>query len=153
MSYRIEDEPGPSALEQAIVDPKWPLLASMFAGGWLAFPWFVVNAFALGGKRRYADLGIAVAGLILNLALILSASALLAAMVLNEQSYPYVLIVTIAVRLCAFYVLFLRQATPFELFRHFGGTPRNGMLLVVAGALLRGQVLGKLPLTLQVLLS
>src|SRR5690606_15917739 len=50
MSYRIEDEPGSSALERAIVDPRWPLLASMFAGGWLAFPWFVVNAFALGGK-------------------------------------------------------------------------------------------------------
>jgi hypothetical protein len=125
----------------------------MFAGGWLAFPWFVVNAFALGGKRRYGDLAIALAGLLLNAALITGSFALLNQMVLNEQTFPYVLLGPLAVRLSLFYVLFLRQATPFELFQYFGGTARNGLLLVIAGAFLRGQVLGKLPLALQFLLA
>ena len=52
--YRIIDEPAPTALERTIVNPTWPLFASMFAGSWLAFPWFVLNAFALGGRRRFA---------------------------------------------------------------------------------------------------
>src|SRR5262245_14624162 len=91
MSYRIVDEPGRSALEQAIVDPKWPFFASMFVGGWLAFPWFVVNAFALGGARRYGDLLISLAGLAVNAALIVWSAFLLSSMVLTEQSYPYVL--------------------------------------------------------------
>ncbi|HVJ20290.1 MAG TPA: hypothetical protein VM686_32970 [Polyangiaceae bacterium] len=153
MSYRIVDEPGRSALEQAIVDPKWPFFASMFAGAWLAFPWFVINAFALGGARRYGDLLISGLLLAVNAALIVGTSALLSRMVLTEQSYPYVLLVPVAVRLVAFYVLYLRQAKTFELFEYFGGTPRNGLLLVIAGSFLRGRVLGELPPVFQLLLA
>jgi hypothetical protein len=153
MSYRIVDEPGRSGLESMIVDPKWPFFASMFAGGWLAFPWFVVNAFALGGTRRYGDLAISLGGLAGNAAISVAMAVLLNSMILTERSFPFVMLLPVAVRLVVFYVLYLRQQTTFELFQYFGGTARNGLILVIAGGFLRARVLGQLPGLAQLMLS
>src|SRR5688500_16070714 len=51
-SYRVVDEPHPSGLSQWAVRPLWPLFAQMLAGAWLSWPWFVLNAFALGSATR-----------------------------------------------------------------------------------------------------
>ena len=48
MSYTIPDEPRPSPWNHLVVRPNAPLLASMLCGAWLAWPWFVVNAIAMG---------------------------------------------------------------------------------------------------------
>jgi len=53
--YRIIDEPRPGPLAQIAVNPVWPFLSVMMAGGWLAWPWFALNAFAIGSARKRAE--------------------------------------------------------------------------------------------------
>ncbi len=149
--YRIVDEPAPSGLEQVIVNPVWPLLGSMFAGAWLAYPWFVLNAFALGGRRRFADLGIAALGLLVSGIALLGIGLLASRMVLDERSLPYAQLVPVGIRLVAFYLLFMRQEQTFALYSYFGGQPRNAMLIVVAASFLRSKLLGGAPIYLQLL--
>lgn len=149
--YRIVDEPAPAALEQLIVNPAWPLVASMFAGGWLAYPWFILNAFALGGKRRFADLGIALAGLLVSAASLLLIAWLASRLLLDERSLPYARLVPVGVRLVAFYLLFMRQEQTFGLYTYFGGKPRNALLVVVAASFLRSKLLASAPPLLQLL--
>lgn len=151
--YRIVDEPAPAALERVIVNPIWPLFASMFAGAWLAYPWFVLNSFALGGARRFADLGIAVFGLLLTAGTLFGVEALAAAAVLDPRSLPYAALVPVGLRLVVFYVLFTRQEQPFGLYTYFGGTPKNAMLVVVAASLLRSKLLAGAPPVVQLLLG
>ena len=43
LRYQIPDEPRPGPLRQLVVAPTWPLLATMLAGCWLAWPWFCFN--------------------------------------------------------------------------------------------------------------
>lgn len=152
-AYRIIDEPAPTALERTIVNPIWPLFASMFAGSWLAFPWFVVNAFALGGGRRFADLGIAIGGWLVSGLILVGILQLLSDMTLTERGLPYALLAPVGVRLVVVYWLFLRQLQTFEIYTHFGGVTRNGVFVVIAGALLRGSVMSALPEFWQAVLS
>ena len=51
-AYHIADEPAASPLSKYAVSPLWPMLAVMFGGAWLAWPWFAVNAFAIGSASR-----------------------------------------------------------------------------------------------------
>jgi hypothetical protein len=153
MSYRIIDEPEPSGLEQVIVNPIWPFFAAIFAGSWLAFPWFVLNAFALGGRRRFTDLGIALGGMLLNAGVLWVIAGLLTSMTMDERSYAYVQLVPMGVRLVVLYILFQRQEQAFELFRHFGGQPKNGIFIVIAGSFLRARVLSELSPYWQILLA
>lgn len=145
MTYRVIDEPTPSALERITVNPVWPFFATMFAGAWLAWPWFVVNAFALGSSRRVSDLGIVLGGFVLTAASVLVLGELLAREVLDEQSFAYAVLVPQALRVVLAYVLYLRQTSTFELFQHFGGVPRAGHWVVLAGAVLRGKLLSQVP--------
>ena len=151
--YRIVDEPAPAALEQVIVSPMWPLFASMFAGAWIAYPWFVLNSFALGGKRRFADLGIAVGGLLLSAAALFGIDFLASTTLLDERSLPYAALVPVGMRLVIFYLLFMRQEQSFGLYTYFGGKPRNAMLVVVAASFLRSKLLAGAPPVLQLLLG
>lgn len=151
--YRIVDEPAPAALERVIVNPVWPLLASMFAGAWLAYPWFVLNAFALGGRRRFVDLGIAVGGLLLSAASLFGVALLSSRLVLDERSLPYAQLVPVGIRLVIFYLLFMRQEQSFGLYTYFGGQPRNAMLVVFAASFLRSRLLGDASPLLQALLG
>jgi hypothetical protein len=153
MSYRIIDEPEPSGLAHVIVNPIWPFFAAMFAGSWLAFPWFVVNAVALGGQRRNLDVAIAVGGLVLNAVILWVVAGMLTSMTLDERNYAYVQLIPTGIRLAVVYVLFQRQEQAFEIFSHFGGQPKNGIFVVIAGSLLRAQVLSALPPYWQLLLS
>src|SRR5690348_7208701 len=98
-AYRIIDEPAPTALERIIVNPMWPLFTAMFAGSWLAFPWFVLNAFALGGRRRFADLGIALAGWVASGLILVGIMSMLSDMTLTERGLPYALLAPVGVKL------------------------------------------------------
>jgi uncharacterized membrane protein YeiB len=151
--YRIMDEPSPTALEQVIVNPIWPFFASMFAGAWLAYPWFVLNSFALGGKRRYADLLIALGGMVASVVLLLLIDRLGNALVLTENGQAYAWLGAVGLRLGIVYLLFLRQETLFSLYTHFGGRTRNAALLVFAGYYLRPKLLAALPPMLEIILS
>ena len=144
MTYRIVDEPAPSPLERLTVNPFWPLLGSMLAGAWLAWPWFALNSFALGRGRRFdVDLGVLAIGLSLNAALVLGLEKALTLELFEGAQYFALL--PQAARLTVLYVVFLRQQRTFQLFEHFGGVGRNGLLVVIAASFVRGSVLSHVP--------
>jgi hypothetical protein len=151
MTYRIVDEPAPSPLERLTVNPFWPLLGSMLAGGWLAWPWFALNSFALGRGRRFdVDLGVLAIGLSLNAALVLGLEKALTLELLGGAEYWALL--PQAARLTVLYVVFLRQQRTFQLFEHFGGVGRNGLLVVIVAAFVRGSVMSHVPPLFRLLL-
>ena len=152
MAYRIVDEPAPSTLERLTVNPFWPLLGSMLAGGWLAWPWFALNSAALGRGRRFdADLAVLGFGVALNALLVIAVRKALGAGWV--QHHEYADLIPQALRLTVFYWLFLRQQRTYQLFEHFGGVGRNGLFVVMLGAFLRGGVLAQVPPTLRMLLA
>ncbi|MBN1206389.1 MAG: hypothetical protein JXB05_15865 [Myxococcaceae bacterium] len=140
-SYRILDEPGPSALAHLIVHPMWPLLSIMFAGAWLAVPWFVLNSFALGSHTRFKELGVAAGGVLGVLALAFGLGLIHTLLKLPEGAIPYLRVLVILWKLSVAYWLFDLQKHTFSLHEYFGGAVRNGMLVVGVGYLLRGSVL------------
>jgi len=149
VSYSIIDEPEPSRLEQLVVDPKWPLFAFMFAGAWLALPWYVVNSFALGRANRVSDAAIAAGGFIVNVATGLLLAKLPADLAITERSYVYLQLLPVAIKLVTAYVLYTRQSVTFELFEYFGGKAKSGLLIVIAGSFLRAGVLAAIPAALR----
>ena len=151
--YRIIDEPAPTGLEQIIVNPLWPLLGAMFGGGVLGYPWFVLNSFALGGKRRFRDLGIALGSLALSAAALVVIALLASRLVLDPRSLPYAQLAPVGIRLAAFYWLFMRQEQSYGLYTYFGGRSRNGVLVVAAGAFLGHRLLAEAPVFLRLLLG
>jgi hypothetical protein len=152
-SYRVIDEPGPTGLEQAIVNPIWPMFATMMAGSWLGYPWYMLNSLALGGRRRFWDLGIALGGWAVSAALLFGIGALASRLLLDERNLVFALLAPIGVRMVVLYWLYLRQETTYQLYVYFGGKTRNALILVFAGAFLRGTVLGGLSPFWQTLLG
>lgn len=130
--YRIADEPVAGRLGGVVVNPFWPLLAGMVAGFWLAFPWFVVNALAMGSATRRREIAWVAGGAAVSAA---AGAALLWAL----RSWPvqplrYAYVVLVAWRLGVAYVVFTLQSPSFELHEYFGGRARNGALLAIAAA-------------------
>ncbi len=147
-SYRIVDEPKPSPLSKWAVNPFWPFLALMLGGAGVGFAWFAFNAFAMGSATRVREwllVGAAFVG-----------SALLAGLgmflmlrgVLDTESIAYAGTLLIIYKLAIGYFLHFSQARSFELFEYFGGTPKNGLIALIALSLTRGtlhQALGSSP--------
>src|SRR6185503_8400763 len=137
LGYRIVDEPVRSTVEKWATNPLWPFLASIFAGTWLAFPWFAFNSFALGSSRRYGDLALVALGVMLNAIIVIALSRLYGVGVLDQHGFRYALLAPQAVRLVVLYVLFMRQSRTFELFTYFGGVGKNAAIVVLFGFFLR----------------
>ena len=142
--YRILDEPRPGPYAHLAVNPFWILLASMLGGAWLAWPWFIFNAFAIGSASRVKEIALVLAGIAGSVVLFFGIEALLASSVLDQRSAAYAVLVVVAYKLGISYVLHLLQSRSFQLHEYFGGAVRNGMLLVIVGLLARGSVLQKL---------
>lgn len=140
MSYRIEDEPVPTALSDWVVNPIWPLFALFFAGPWLAFPWFAFNAVAVGSPKRNQDVALAVLSLLVAFVGFYVLVGLLETGVITKAAIPYILIVLTTVKLGLGYVLLIRQQRAVTLYEYFGGVTRNGFLVVVAGAFIKPRV-------------
>jgi len=65
MTYTIPDEPTKTRWGHLVVRPSGPLLAAMLCGSWMAWPWFVWNAIAMGSPTRRKEIamcGVAIAG-------------------------------------------------------------------------------------------
>lgn len=145
-SYRIVDEPTPGPLSRLVVQPLWPLLALMLAGSWLGYPWFVVNAFAVGSPSRAKETFWAALGFVGSLALGVGLLALAGTGVLPEPALPYAAVGIVAWRLGVGYVLYTLQSRSFHLYTYFGGPVRNGLwVLLVAVVFMRARLLGLLP--------
>jgi hypothetical protein len=142
--YRILDEPRPGPHAHLAVNPFWILLASMLGGTWLAWPWFIFNALAIGSTTRVKEIALVAVGIAGSVALFFGIEALLASSVLDQRSSAYAVLVVVAYKLGISYVLHLLQSRSFQLHEYFGGAVRNGMLLVILGLLARSSVLQKL---------
>ncbi len=142
--YRILDEPRPGPHAHLAVNPFWILLASMLGGAWLAWPWFIFNALAIGSATRVKEIALVALGVAGSVLLFFGIEALLASSVLGQRSAGYAVLVVVAYKLGVSYVLHLWQSRSFQLHEYFGGAVRNGMLLVIVGLLVRSSVLQKL---------
>ena len=152
--YRILDEPRPSAHERLIVDPVWPFFAFMLVGGWLAWPWFLANAWVLGSPTRLRECLIVVVSIAGSAAMLLAIDATWGAGRFRGIDPEYALLLVLVLKLGCGYALHQIQNRPYQLWRHFGGQPRNGLpLLVLAmvigkplvvAALGKGLILGAL---------
>lgn len=140
-TYRIQDEPRPGAMGHLVVNPVFPLLASMMTGVWLGLPWFVFNAFAMGSTTRRKELGLALAVVPGAWLLYLLIGNLLVAGVLSRGSGPYAGVSIIVWKLAMGYALFNLQQRSFALHQYYGGVVRNGALVLVASIVMGSSIL------------
>jgi hypothetical protein len=131
--YRILDEPRPGALARLAVNPLWPLLAVMFGGTWISWPWFVVNAFAVGSPTRWRETALAAAGFAGTAALFVGLVLLDARGVFGASGLAYAGVGLVVWKLAVSYWLYVLQGRTFALFEYFHGAARNGVLVVFAG--------------------
>lgn len=135
-TYRIPDEPLPSAWSRQVVDPMWPLLAVMLAGNAIGLAWFVFNGIAMGNPERRREWLWAGISLLLALLLWLGLGYLLQQGVLDKRSVRYAALLPVVVKLAVAYRLYLGQTACHELWEHCGGQSRNGMIPLVLMTLL-----------------
>jgi hypothetical protein len=132
-SYKLPDEPTPGVLQQLVVNPMWPLFAIMFAGAWLALPWFVFNAFAIGSPTRIKETLIVVIGA--AAVAVLSYGVMLGFAQFDiAQHMKYGFQAVVIGKLGLAYWLYLLQGRTFEIYEHFNGKVQNGLLPLLAGA-------------------
>lgn len=141
MTYRIEDEPRPGALQAIAVRPLWPLLGVMLGGTWLAWPWFVVNGIAVGSPTLWREISWVVGGLLGAAGLIVGIFTLAGAGVLPEAGLSYAVISLVVWKLLVSYRLYMLQARTFELYEYFGGTVKNGLMIAVAALFVEPRLL------------
>jgi hypothetical protein len=135
--YLIADEPRPGALAHTCTNPLWPFLALMLAGTGPGFVWFIWNALAMGSATRRREIVNVVYGLVGIFLLALGISLLIEIDVLPRSGLDYYRVGFIAFGLAAGYFVYLPQARSFELYTHFGGVARNGVMVLVAAIALR----------------
>jgi hypothetical protein len=136
VSYQILDDPRPSGLAHLAVNPLWPLLAVMFGGTWLSWPWFALNGFAVGSPTRRRELALAAGGFAGSLALALGVLVLVGAGVVRGVGISYALIALTVWKLGVTYALHTLQVRSFHLYEYYGGATRNGIGVVFLGGLL-----------------
>jgi hypothetical protein len=128
--YRIHDEPDPGVAARLAVSPLWPVLALLFAGAWLAWPWLALNAFALGARSRARQLFVAV--------LALGATVALTRLGLATSLSPEVLAVgVLAAELPLAWLVYREQRDAARVFAQGGVTLASGFWPLVLGALVR----------------
>lgn len=148
-AYRILDEPRPGALSHLAVRPFWPLLGLMLGGFWLALPWFVFNGIAVGSPTRGREILISLGGLAGAAALTFGIFALDGAGWIDSRlEVKLALLVVLVWKLGVAYALCMLQSRSFELYEHFGGRVRNGLLVVLAALWLGPRLFAQLDLPL-----
>lgn len=140
MTYRIADEPRPSTLSHLAVNPVWPLFGVMFGGAALSWSWFLLNGAAIGSPTRRQEIAWAIGGMVGNLLLIVAIFTLAGQEILGELGVRYSLVGLTVWKLAVSYWLFTLQGRSFHLYEHFGGTVRNGALVVLAGFFLTNRL-------------
>lgn len=131
-SYRIVDEPAPSALGRLAVNPFWIVIAGMLGPSFLgaivpepqllALLWFGLNSFALSSPTRRAELLWIAAGMAIIAAFHSLPERLLLSGAVGFGTLrawmPYLWILRSAVDLTVLYRLFLYQVGPHQLYRY-----------------------------------
>ncbi|MBK8285009.1 MAG: hypothetical protein IPK97_08985 [Ahniella sp.] len=131
-AYRILDEPRPSGLNTIVVDPMWPLLATMMVGGGIGLAWLALNAWAVGSPTRIRESLICLGGLVGFMTLFV----LLASLDLEQATFRYAFIGVIVVKLAAAYWASSLQQQAVDLYDYFNGRKQNGLVVLMIGAFL-----------------
>jgi hypothetical protein len=139
-AYRLADEPRPGTLAKLAVRPLWPLFAVMFAGPWLSWPWFVLNAFAVGSPTRGRELRLAVGGAIGSLVLVVGLALLVRQVAGLAAWLSYLLTLVVIWQLGITYALYTLQARTFGIYEYYGGIVQNGLPVVFVGFILDGRL-------------
>jgi hypothetical protein len=140
--YRLADDPVPSRLSDAAVNPMFPMLAMMFAGAWLAWPWFALNAAALGSptvtrEQRLAALGV-LGSLALGLVVWFCWPPETLHEALGERGFRFSLLVLDTWKLGIAYALYALQSRTFAVYEYYGGSVRNGAWVLAAASTFLG---------------
>ena len=145
MSYVIPDEPRPGALGHLVVRPSAPLLASMLAGAWLAWPWFVLNAIALGSPTRRKEVGLVALAAAGTVALVVLTWLLIELGVIDSRTTASLAVLAISTwKLAMAYWVCIVQSRTFHVYEYYGGAVRSAGAVLAAGFWLRPVVLGLL---------
>lgn len=131
--YQLPDEPRPGALQSAVTDPLWAFLATLLIGAWFGLAWFAFNALALGSPTLKREIGLIAAALAGKALTVLAIAGMLGAGWIEKPAVPYLYLIAVGLLLAATYALYLLQQRTFELFTHFGGEARNGVIVLVVG--------------------
>lgn len=131
--YRIIDEPTGGRLADWAVKPMWPLLGLMFGGGFLAWPWFIFNAWALSSATRRREVAWAIAGALGPPLIVLAGIYGMIAAGFETGVGRYVMLVGIGWKLLAAYMIHATQERSAELHSHFGGETRSGFIPLILG--------------------
>jgi hypothetical protein len=131
-SYRIVDEPAPSALGRLAFNPFWIVIAGMVGPGFLAgvvpepqllvLLWFGLNSIALSSPTRRAEIVWIAAGMAIIAGFLELPGRLRPAGAIGLDAMrawlPYLWILRSAVDLTVLYRLFLYQIGPYRLYRY-----------------------------------
>lgn len=128
-----------------ITSPTWPLLATMLAGTWLGWTWFLLNAIGLNSDRKRAQLRLLFIGLVIAILMAVTLQTFLDKGVISSRAFAYLEILLIGWKLFIGYRLCDEQRLDHELFEYFGGKSFGGSSVLVAGTLMRGTLLAILP--------
>ncbi len=140
-SYDLADEPRPNALAKLTVRPWFCILGLMLGGAWLAWPWFALNALALGSPTKDKELRIVGAAVLLTAVLSITIVMAYDAELLPLTRLRYALIALTVAKLGAAYRLHTLQGRTFHIHEYYGGIVRNGMPVVMIGAMIRPMLL------------
>ena len=140
--YRVIDEPRPGALAHLCVNPYWVMLTLMLGGAWIGWPWFVLNALALGSATKTREIAVAATSFTLNCGLVFGVFYAVNAGSLTVAHARYVLIAVPTLKLGLAYFVFRMQERSYELFTYFGGEERRGAFVLIAGMVGKGAILG-----------
>ncbi|HEY0139047.1 MAG TPA: hypothetical protein VGB85_33400 [Nannocystis sp.] len=155
-SYVIDDEPVPDAgLTRYIVNPLYPLLAVMLAGVWLAWPWMLLNARALGSPHWRRQAQLLAVGLAGTVALALVIVALVNADVITTRTHARLALLAVTTwKMAVSYKVHSLQLGTFALYSHYHGDPtaQFGVRLLMLGMFLRGIIDGLIPSILWIII-
>lgn len=140
MTYQLIDEPGTG--RGIVVRPVICLLALMLGGAWLAWPWFLWNAWSMESPTAKREAALVGGGLVVSGILAAALLHLEAAGTLSEAAFRYGIIFVVAWKLLIGYAVTSLQSRCFDLYAYFGGVVRNGWPILIAAFLVRPILLG-----------
>lgn len=144
MSYEVADEPTPAAgWENLVFQPSAPLLGMMWCGAWLAWPWFIVNAFAMGSPTLRREAKLCALGLFGTLLLALVVYGLVDLGVIESKvALQLALLSVVTFKMAVAYWVCKVQQRTFHVYEYYGGTAQKAFYVLMAGSYLRDLVLG-----------
>jgi hypothetical protein len=133
------------AAKQPVVKPMWPLLAFMFGGVWLAWPWFLLNEYLMRSDDLQRQAKTVLVGLLGSIVFAFLVITLLEMEILELREARYAYLVMLTWKLGISYTLHSRQSQSFELWSYFGGLGRNGAMVAIGGSIAAPMLFERIP--------